>query len=605
MGIIYFFIANIVVLFCAIIIADRLKIKSLADRILAAFISGISQIILTELFLGLVLKRLFPLELVLLNIFILAVIFKVCKVSIKEYIRLKDFIIKIYCDFKSSFQYKNPLIMVLGVVGLGLLGYVFFFGLRFPVRGYDALAYHLPQVIFWWKSGAISLLPGSYPDAWVWGNVYPINAELLALWSVIFLKSDKIISLVQIFFVFAGATGIYSLARKMQIGVRNSIIAGLIFITTPIVIVQAGTSYVDVTFGAAVIIAINYLLAYFKSLSKKDILLMSVALGILLGVKSSGIAYAGVIALAAIIVMLAKQKFNFSKLAGLILLMLLPMLLLGSFSYIRNLVAYQNPLYPFQLKVMGIEVFKGVGTVEDVIMTANTPLEYRSISNIMRVARTWLEETEYYTYDAAKSGFGPFWLILGIPSAILVLITAIKEKKKPILVVFLIFSILFAIQPSNWWTRYTIFIIALGALPVAYLLEYSGPAITKAITVTGIIITIFTAINILVYIPASAGGESAFLKDYDWVKQVGPGTKIGVASTKFMYPLFGKKFDNNVMVVETGTKDEFIKDILAKDCQYVVTMKDYKEHYKWAESFPQNLSKSFESDFEVVYKVQK
>jgi hypothetical protein len=89
-------------------------------------------------------------------------------------------------------------------------------------------------------------------------------------------------------------------------------------------------------------------------------------------------------------------------------------------------------------------------------MAHNLPKEYEKTGYINKLLNSWLEKENYYSVDMRKAGFGPIWIILGLPNIIFAVLRNCTKSKLLYTAVF-IFLVLFLIHPSNWWTRYTIY----------------------------------------------------------------------------------------------------------------------------------------------------
>jgi hypothetical protein len=141
---------------------------------------------------------------------------------------------------------------------------------------------------------------------------------------------------------------------------------------------------------------------------------------------------------------------------------------MGSYWYIKNLVVYNNPVYPMDVSLFNITLFKGLY----VWIPDPTPDIINQLVPFSRPFYVWLEKTKYYFYDSRLSGFGPMWFILFLPSIVFSLIYALKKKKYNFLFVSAILIIIFLIYPRNWNTRYVIFVVGLGALSFGFVLDY-------------------------------------------------------------------------------------------------------------------------------------
>lgn len=634
MNILLFVFANLAVFISAIGFSSRLKLNSLSDRIISVFVLAVTQIIITELLLGVVVKRLYGLELLLVNILIAA--FSII-LNRKAVTGSKILCSIMRCKILFVELIKSPLVASVSFIALVQIVYIIIIGLNFPPYGWDELWYHLTATASWYQEGKIFMLP--MPSIWsdpqfistldsakmayhmsvagFWYNVYPMNTELLSLWNIIFLKNDTIVDLTQFPFAMAGVLAIYSLARKVGLKERYSAAAGLLFLMTPIVIIQSRTSYVDIAFGTLTIIAINFTIGFIKYKQYSYAAMAAVAGGLVLGTKSSGIAFAGIFIFCLLITEYLNNKKNIKMrrllknaffYTGLVLL-------IGGFWYIRNLYYYGNPIYPYMVKIGNYTILNGLDTVNNLIMNHNTPPEYVNSSNAKNILKSWLELDSFYSVDIRKAGFGPLWIILEVPAIIVFTLIAAKRRMKVALMTIMIFIILFAIHPSNWWTRYTIFIIGLGCIALGYIMQFFSKPTRFAVAILTVVFCIYTTvltiphiininINKALEIPFDKRTiGSTYYSDYVWADQIPKDSRVGTAPMTFIYPLFSHNFKNKVYIIDASTDDEWVQKILQSNVDYITFQKGYLHYEEWIKSYPQYFNSFFEGQALKVYNV--
>jgi hypothetical protein len=147
---------------------------------------------------------------------------------------------------------------------------------------------------------------------------------------------------------------------------------------------------------------------------------------------------------------------------------MVPVFLIGGYWYVKNWFLYNNPVYPMEVSIFNVTVFKGLykGIIDPV------PEIMSDLSVLGRLSYVWMERLRYYLYDSRLGGFGPLWFILFLPSLVFSLVHSMREKKYNFLLISTVVIITFLIHPRNWNTRYVIFIVGLGALSFGLVLEY-------------------------------------------------------------------------------------------------------------------------------------
>ncbi len=365
-------------------------------------------------------------------------------------------------------------------------------GYLFPSYSWDALYYHLPMVGQIMQSGAIQEHSNpSFIQQYM--NIFSKNINLFFLWNIIFLKSDRIVDLSQLFFVIAGVLSIYSMAIKMKIREQYALYCCLLFFFTPVLVLQATTNYVDAAVSMLFLIAVNFLIfdeqgnntgksreSFLFDEGRISVLLSGLAGGILLGSKPTGPFYIVVLFLAVFIREMMQQRGQFSSaspgkgnlmIKGLqtyFFCFVLPVVLGGGYWYLRNWIVYGNPVYYVDVSIFNVSIFKGL----EKNWVEAAPQAIENLNYATRLVHVWLERVGYYMYDSKFSGFGPLWFILFLPSILFSVIYGVAKKKNNLLFVIFVFLVAFALYPRNWITRYVIFIVGMGALSFGIVLEY-------------------------------------------------------------------------------------------------------------------------------------
>lgn len=180
-----------------------------------------------------------------------------------------------------NFLKNNKLITLFGMVILLAYGLGLFVSIKFPPNTSDVLYNHLSRVGYWLQQGSLEPYKGFIAI----GSTYPFNNSLLIYWSVVFLKSDNLVGFIQLFSAIMISITIYEISYRLGFSKTSSILAGLTFLTFPIVILQASTAQNDLLAAAFVCIAFMFALNSFVHQSTSRILFSSLALALALGTK--------------------------------------------------------------------------------------------------------------------------------------------------------------------------------------------------------------------------------------------------------------------------------------------------------------------------------
>jgi hypothetical protein len=622
---------------------------SFIDRILGAVVLGLAQIILTEMLLGIVLKKLYATPLFILNVSISLVILILAVVIRKPVFSVasgtnpgrKNSVISwhltdVFKELNDKInQFFNILkndwiLLTIFILFFFCFGYLLFIGYLFPPYAWDALLYHLPTVGFILQSGAIEqILYNQLIYTFI--NIFPKNIDLFFLWNVIFLKSSTIVDLSQLFFTVAGMLAVYSMAIKLKIKKTLAIYSAFLFFFAPVIILQSTANYVDLSVSVLFLIAINFIIHDTHeelSLTKNKsmvlrrrnirVFLAGLTAGILLGSKGSGPLFVAALSILFLFVELkrrfslnfqentppVKRHFALKKIvARYAVYFIVPVILLGSYWYIRNWVNYDNPIYPFRVTLFGKTLFKGILTE----ILHSDPI-VKNLSPFVRPFYVWLENVEYYSYASELSGFGPLWFILFLPGIVFSTFLVIWKKKYDFLFIAVTVMFVFLFHPNNWNTRYVIFIFGLGSLAFGSMVDYFGKRgkILQFLALLLVIYTFFASnsphvtpekIKEFVHLSANkrtlAQMEEPYVLNktqrgnyglWAWISSnVSAGeTLVYTFTPTLIGPLWNSNFSNKIVYIKEGEFEKWLEKLEVNNATHVlILLKPRSMEYVW------------------------
>jgi hypothetical protein len=589
-----------------------------ADRLVGTFVLGLTQIITTQMVLGVVFKKLYAVPLLFLNVFIsLGILIVACRDA-----GTSGVLSEIRDEAVGFLEMLREDMILLSVFTLFLIStcWMIFLGYLFPSYSWDALYYHLPIVGQIIQSGAIqeSTNP-SFIQQYI--NIFSKNINLFFLWNVIFLKSDVIVDLGQLFFTMAGVVSIYSSAVKLKIRKNYALYASLLFFFTPVLILQSTTNYVDAAVSMLFIIALNFLI--FRedgspASEKTSLLISGLAAGILLGSKPTAPLFIIIIFGALIIreslktLKAADRGHSSGKTLGIYFTcFMIPVFLLGGFWYMRNWILHGNPVYYIDISIFGLKIFSGLKAD----WVESSPEIIGSLGYVGSLFHVWLERVGYYMYDSRLSGFGPIWYILLLPAMIFSIIHAISKKRYDFLFIVTVIIVTFLVHPRNWTTRYVIFVVGAGALSFGHLLEYfeKRGAVLKITVLMLAAYTFLTAnspcimpekINEFIQLPANertlsrhkpfnleARVRSEFgywiwldnnISSGDTLAYTFEKFDLNTAEPFFTAPLWNRELSNKVFYVKSNSYKKWVEDLTDVDATYILIKRGSAED-RWVE----------------------
>ncbi|HEX9067922.1 MAG TPA: hypothetical protein VF807_04075 [Ktedonobacterales bacterium] len=608
--------ANALVLVGAIATVRALRVRGLLAGLLTGFTAAIAQIVGTSLLAGALIQRLTPAMLIALNglvcvgLLLLAWRFgePFSRAQVSAYLRRLGGAL--------GEVLMTPWSAALLLLTLANMLWLSVAALIVPPYDWDGLAYHLLAVVTWIQAGKFAFSPHMSNV-----NFYPFNTELIYDWLAIFPHNGSLVRLGQMIFVVGGMLGLAGICRLFGLSKPIAASAGCLFFLTPIVLAQVNTAYVDVAFASMVIVCFSFILRYAQDGAWQTLLMAGGSGGVELGMKASAVAYVGIALMTLVGLCIARDRASIKRsvrgvayyamrLAGTLLLFAgLPILLLGTYWYLRNWATFGNPLYPVTVKLLGHQIFPGRGTFDTYFLSANTPPELASLPPWLQVAYSWLHEPrpgggESYANDQQIGGFGLQWLIFELPMLVGVSVFSLLKRRGIFLGFFLPFLAIFLAQPANWWSRYTLSFVAIGIFALCYAVERLRLPVVGEVIKWAVVALALVGISL-----SSIEGRNspAFVRQalamptqertvgnlnqpqYRWVDSAPRGSRIGYPHLTWdhweVYALFGSDFSNQVFVISTASREEFLREAQADAIRYYFSSEDAPE-IAWLKADP-------------------
>jgi len=492
---------------------------------------------------------------------------------------------------------KDPFWLTIIILTLACVAWIFFLGVIFPATDYDGNSYHLTFIGNMIQNHTFFDAPTSL--GWLTG--YPKGGEFIAAWSVLIAHNDAFSDLSQLPFLLLGVYALYEAAVTLGADKRHARFAALLYAFVPVVLNQLKTTYVDVMLCSLFIAGLTMVIR--RKLSKLDLVLIGIVFSLVLSMKSTGLLF--IIAFLPLLVWNLYQDHGKSikKYLQPLLLIAGPMVF-GLYWYIKNLILYHTPLYPFGYKIGGITLFPGLDLKKFIEgATATTSLPH---SNLQRIWFVWTEQKDWfgcmYNYDTNYAGLGPIWFVVLIPAILISLYFAFKKRNYLFLAVMVTVLGLFAIYPADYYSRYTMFIVSIGIIAFAFALSNIGKATARIIKLLALLLvlyvigtnytlcnfaptTVFDQLRSVVHgsqrgmIYQNLPGEAfVFLEG-----NIKPGqTVIYDSSPYFIYPLWTPNFSDKVLYLSDKTANAWYQDVTRKHVSYIFTTINSREN-KWAE----------------------
>ncbi|MBE3581401.1 MAG: hypothetical protein IMW96_07200 [Thermoanaerobacteraceae bacterium] len=529
----------------------------------------------------------------------------------------------------------NRLLLVVGGLLVFSLSSLAMGWIYLPPFAWDEIWYHLTPVAAWIKQGAITQLPEAllwqnydphrvspgqlaldFSTAFNWANVYPLNAELSALWNMVLLNSDILADAAQLPFVLVGALATYGLSRSVGARPDSSVLATMLFLLTPMILIQLRVAYADAAFGSLVAASLYVLLRWQRELNLSYALLLGVTLGLMMGIKAPGIAFAGILGLAAL--GYGWWQCRCGRLTGRALLVQAVVALgglvsTGGFWYLRTWWFYGNPVYPVQVKFLAWTL-PGMGDVSDLFMAHNTPPAYHHRPLVLNILTSWLElGGESYNYYSRTRGLGPAWAALALPALGAFTFYALRRRRPAALWMTGLTALLLFVQPAPWWPRYVLYVVPVGLAALVWVYERlpkAAQTLAAALLILNLAVSTTLALGeTLGKLPLAMRLEAPrrtfgqlYFQDYAWVDEVPP-SRIGHTPMAWIYPLYGG-LRHEVSLVDAPSPSSWAEAIRRQSLDFVVVKPDYGPYATWARHMPDLLELYRKGEYIHVYRVR-
>ncbi len=333
-----------------------------SELILVWFILFFSQIILVELFWGIIGKLYYGnVFLTQLAIFILVFLFCYDKNT--------------FCFSKPDLNFflnDNLLIFAFSVFSAFFLSKTFLNLINPPVYA-DSWQMHLAFPAAWIKSGNLDtpfqifgsrpmLDPGALESSA--GSYYPINPQLFFMWLMMPLRNAFLADVGEAPFYIIGIVAVYSILRRYNINKNIALLSGFLWALIPNIFKQLKSgSQIDIICVVLFLLVFYTLLLLKFDFTLRNTILFGISIGLFVGTKVTNLIW-----LAASLPFISyllytglkTKKITFGKILSFLSVVSLMIILFGSFRYIKNYIFTGNPVFPVELKIFGKTIFEGL-----------------------------------------------------------------------------------------------------------------------------------------------------------------------------------------------------------------------------------------------------
>ena len=474
-----------------------------------------------------------------------------------------------------------------------------------PPFGFDAIVYHLTIVADWVQGGRVEA--NHYVTCC---SHYPSGVEALFAWPALFMDDDLLVDTPQIALAVLAALAVAGLGRWVGLTPGSAVTAGALVAVTPIVLTQANTSYNDVAVAAFLLAALYFVVRLLDATcfrfargeeripSLAAALLAGLSTGLVLGAKTSGIVISVVLATlvgAHLVDAGIRQRALRRRLLGIAAAFVSTTLAVGVWWYARNWVETGNPLWPFDVSLGDRTVFAGPETMEEYL---TVPPEGGSWP--FQIARSWYHDLAFwlerdYSYEERSGGLGPLWGWLGWGGVVVLAWHALRRRHDVLVNALLPLLLIFVLLPYKWWSRFTIFLPAVGVLGILLLLDRLRPGWRRTALVSAVLVLAVAGVVRATWTldPAARGSKlkatdvlelaahplrdrtvgTLFFPEYAFLPRLPSAASVAVEkeapSIRFPYPFFGRGLDRTVTLLRPGDERRLAAILEGSDVEFV------------------------------------
>ena len=495
---------------------------------------------------------------------------------------------------------KNWFLLILAICVAGVLLLSVVLNYIVPPNNNDALSYHVARIVRWMQQGSTS--PWETP--FVWQLSFPLNAQLVYLWTLLFTNSDHFIAFIPMIAGLLTSLIIYLLAQELGFSRRNAVFSALIWLTLPVVQLHLTSVRHDLISTWLFLSTFYFFHRWGKTREFAYLLLSALALALVVGTNFSIAAY-----LPGMVLMLLLgfvfYRYSFKQVLQWVGVTLLCFLLFSSPIYVSNAIYFGSPLGPDAAQMTSAAVAEEMPLGKYIVVNATRwfyqLLDFswlpQPVQQALVSAKAWLArlvftplglnlEGDIATLDAHRFTWGRLYQLqedeawFGLIGGLLIFPTSLAAfvqglKRKDILrimpfVFFLTVLVTCSLIRPGWTPFDGRYFMPLAAMCTAFLPLWLQGKSAKGVEAIVVAVSIFSMAMVVLFNPAKQviGGaaiwkmnridmltrQSYSSKEMLYLAEAIPsGATVGVAAKPQNYQeygLFGEDFSRKVVNID-------------------------------------------------------
>lgn len=377
-----------------------------------------------------------------------------------------------------------------------LTGILTLVALSFPARSFDALSYHLSNPISWHQTGRFVL------DSFGEAKLAPqrISAEsapnvkgIFPFTILLFTEDVRGTAGAQIPFLYLVVVAVRAIALRIGARPWAASLAALGSLTVPELIFQATEAYSDlVLLSGKLVTGWGILYLWREGVTWRSVVFPAIGFAIMAGAKVVFLTAGGSLGVLYMVVMGVRGARTLGwwvvpVSAGVAALILCVVALMAAPWLYWSWKKYDNPLYPFKVKVGEKVVFEGVydSNVNDAML-----VQFTGVSGKEAYWNTLREKHRVPAFSSWAGGLGAGMFIVGIPSLGIFALAQFfrRERMGERLLLTVMFGLLMMTCPALGVARFGLFQPVFGFMAFAWLVSWF-PVVLRELSVVGFFAT--------------------------------------------------------------------------------------------------------------------